>query len=322
MSFELETQFREMNALFAEADRIFLVSHENPDPDAVGSVLALSALFERQGKVVFSYLPTPPPSALRFLPGFQKISTKLPQDCGFDVAVCLDYGDFSRLRLSPQLAVPTFVTIDHHPKSTQQGNIMVIVPEYSSTCEILYWWLKWTGIPIDREIATCLLCGIIADTGGFLHSATSHRTFRAVSGLLLCNASLPKIVQGLSAPHHESSFVQLLGRILSNIRIDEKTELAYSWIGHDELSRCEIGNFSLQDIPSLIASASPVHLGALLIEEGQGFVRGSLRAESWSQCDVSLVARALGGGGHRYAAGFRYQGSLEEALQKIRKLIE
>jgi len=321
MSQELETQFRQINAILAEADSILLVSHENPDPDAVASLLALSITFKNQGKRVFPFLPTSPVSALGFLPGFQSISTTLPQDAAFDVALCLDYGDFFRLRLPSFFPVSAFITIDHHPFSTQKGNVMIVAPEYSSTCEIIYWWLRWTGIPINKDIATCLLCGIISDTGEFLHASTSSKTFLAVSNLLSCGASLPEVIRNLRAPHHDTSFLRVLGRVLSKIEIDQRTKLAYSWASLNELSSCESGNFYLQDIPSLIAAASPANMGIFLIEEGNGFIRASLRAEPWSVRDVGSVARAFGGGGHKCAAGFRYQGTIKEVLQKVLELI-
>lgn len=318
----LEDQFRQINAVLSNADSILLVSHENPDPDAVGSVLALSAVFEKQEKKVFSYLPTPPVDALNFLPGFHKISTMLTPDTSFDAAVCLDYGDFFRLRLPPQLAVSAFITVDHHPLSSQRGNIIVVAPEYSSTCEIIYWWLKGTGIPIEKDIATCLLCGIIADTGRFLHASTSPKTFRAIADLASHDVQLPEIFRNLQALHYDASFVKVLGRVLSKITIDEKSGIAYSWATLDETSRCDGGNFYLQDIPSIIAIASPIHLGAFFVEEGNGFVRGSLRAEHWGSHEVDSVARALGGGGHRYAAGFRYRGSIQQVLQKVLELVQ
>lgn len=319
---KLEEQFKQMNAILSEADCVLLASHENPDPDAVGSVLALALALGRQGKRVIPYLPTPPVSALGFLAGFQNIRTALTADDAFDAAICVDYGDFFRLRLPSTLAVPAMITIDHHPFSTQQGNVMVIAPEYSSACELIYWWFRWTGFPLDKAIATCLLCGIVSDTGGFLHTTTSQRTFRAVAELLACGTNLSEVFFHLRALGRDASSARALGRVLSKITIDEKTQLAYSWVAFHDLAQCESGNFYLQDIPSVIATASPAHLGAFFIEEGDGFVRGSLRAEPFSGRAVDFVARALGGGGHKYAAGFRYRGTREEVLKKVLELIE
>lgn len=319
MNLELKEKFLQANAILSEADNILLVSHENPDPDAVASILALTLVFSAQGKRVLPYLPTPPVGTLSFLKGFPRIQTMLPPDAVFDVALCLDYGDFFRLRFPSHFVIPAIITIDHHPFSTQQGDVVIVDPAYSSTCEILYWWLRETKFPLDKEIANCLLCGIIADTGGFLHISTSQNTFRATADLLSSGADIAEIFSRLTIACDISS-ARVLGRVFSKITVDEKTQLAYSWVTREELLQYESGNFYLQDIPSMIACSSPSYFGAFFIEEDDGYTRGSLRAESFSGRAVDFIARGLGGGGHRYAAGFRYQGSIQEALKKVLEL--
>ncbi len=175
MSNRISEQFQRVNELLKGAQNIFITSHESPDADAVGSILAMSFALDRQNFKNFIYLPDEAPQYLSFLPGFEKLKKEIPS-FDFDLLVCLDYGDFERLKLPQNFSEKKIITLDHHLASEQKGNIKIINPELSSTAEIIYLWLTESGLEIDKEIATCLLAGIISDTGGFKHVSTSPQT--------------------------------------------------------------------------------------------------------------------------------------------------
>ncbi len=321
MSPKLSEQFSKINRIFEDTYSVLLVSHENPDADAVGSLLAAKFFLEALGKECTMYLPTEPSKKFSFLRGLNEIVTSLDGGIFFDAVLALDYGDFTRLGLPGNIQFRYFISIDHHPYASQRGDVKLIAPEFSSTSEIVCWWLQWSEFSLDADAANCLLAGIIADSGIFTHASTSATTLKAAAHLISRGASLEIVLSNLRTMCDPGG-LQLMGKILFGTRIDERTGLAYSGIVFDDLAGRKADELYLEDVPTFISSASKRNLGLFLSEERPGLIRGSLRADPSSEVDVSSVAKALGGGGHKYAAGFKHQGSIEEALKKVLNLLE
>lgn len=320
----LELQFQKIDELLGNARKILIASHENPDADAVASTLALHNFFIMQNFDSLPYLSDFPPRNFSYLPRFFDIKTKI-ESFEPDILFCLDYGDFKRLKLPEGLLVDDFsnvITIDHHVESDQRGLVKILEPSFSSTSEIIYRWLKHKKVEINKGIATCLLTGIISDSGGFRHVSTTSETLGIVSELLLKGASLSKIVRQALTFDKPLNFSRAWGRVLSYLKLDERTKLAYSWISLEELGGLGVSLADFDGITNLISSASPISLGLFLVEYEKGKIKGSLRSEPYGGMDVVKIAKALGGGGHPYAAGFCQEGNIEEILKKVLKLIE
>ncbi|MBI2042439.1 MAG: bifunctional oligoribonuclease/PAP phosphatase NrnA [Candidatus Nealsonbacteria bacterium] len=313
-------KFQQIDALLANAKTICVASHENPDPDAVSSVLTLHNIFKRQNKKSIPYLPDSPSRGISYLPGFFEIQNEI-DSLQPDLIICLDYGDFKRLRLPDLADSCKIVTIDHHIESDQRGDVKVIEPHFSSTTEIIYHWLAHKKIPIDTEIATCLLTGIIADSGGFKHVSTSAQTLNIVSELLLTGVSLNKIVRQVLASDKSLRISKAWGEVLSRVELDQLTSMAYSWLSAHDFIRLGVRLVDFEGIANMISSASPKNFGLFLIEYEKGKVKGSLRAEPSGGMSVVKIAKELGGGGHPYAAGFKLEGDLESVLKKVIKLV-
>ncbi len=342
MDRDLFVEFERINEALKTAKKIFITAHENPDPDAVGSVLALKHIFEKQNKEVFCYLPTPPQVGLNFLSGFSDIKINLPssglQD--FDLFFCLDYGDFKRLRLPNNIDEQKIITIDHHLKGDQRGKIKIIEQGASSTAEIIYLWLKICGMPlfsndfsinfisfnyetrgINKDIATCLLAGIISDTGGFSHVTCSAQTLKIVSKLITAGAPLAKTTQQVFGLKNTQSLSKIWGEVLSRVKINEKAGMVYSWLYADDLEKYRVNMSDLEGISSLLSTISEARMSLFLVEIGDNMVQGSLRSEPHKGVAVSYLAEALGGGGHIYAAGFKQQGTIDDVLKKVLELV-
>lgn len=323
MTEKLSQQFQKMDELLGSAEKVLIASHQHPDPDAVASVLTFHYVFGNSNLSSLPYLPDRPPANLDFLPGFREIKTDVGSFVP-DLLICLDYGDFRRLRLPSHLILDEnrIITIDHHLESDQRGAVRVMEPGFSSTTEILYHWLNHRGIEIDRHLANCLLAGIFSDSGGFCHAATSADTLNIVAELLLKGVSLTEIAQrtlDFERPLHSS---QAWGQVLSRIQLDQKTGLAYSWLESEEFERfgCNLTDFD--GIANLISTSSAMNLGLFMVEYEKGKVKGSLRSEPRGERNVAEIVKSLGGGGHSYAAGFQQEGSVEEILKKVLNLIE
>ena len=324
MSNNLTEQFKQIDEILRGARRVLVASHENPDPDAVSSVLTIHNVLKNEGLESLPYLPTIAPKNLNYLPGFFEIQYQI-DNFEPDVLFALDYGDFKRLRLPSRISNKSqldIVTIDHHVESDQKGKIKILEPEFSSTSEIVYHWLKYKNIEINKDVALCLLSGIISDSGGFRHVSTSPETLRIVSGLLSLGISLNKITRQILAIDRPLNFSKAWGRVLSRTKLDEKTNLAYSWIDFEDIDKAKINLTDFDGITNLISTCSPVNLGLFLVEYTKGKIKGSLRSEPYRGRDVVKIAKVLGGGGHPYAAGFQQDGTIEETLKKVLNLIE
>jgi len=323
MDNSLNLPFQKIGELLKRVKRILIASHQNPDPDAVASVLALHYVFQKRNLETFPYLPNQPASNLSFLPGFFEIKTKIDS---FDpqALFCLDYGDFQRLRLPEHILQKqdcSLVTIDHHLAGDQRGEIKILEPAYSSTSEILYHWLKYENIEINKDLATLLLTGIFSDSGGFCHVSTSPQTLNIVSDLLLKGVSLNKIAKNTLDFQRPLNLSRAWGQVLARTQLDDKTGLAYSWITLEDLDKFQVGMVDFDGIANIIAAASFSNLGLFLVEYEKGKVKGSLRSEPSDGKNAAEIVKALGGGGHPYAAGFSQEGSIEETLKKVLNLI-
>jgi len=322
MSNNLNEQFKQIGELLKGAQKVLIASHENPDPDAVSSVLTLHNIFKKDGLESFPYLPNPAPKNLNYLPGFFEIKQEI-DDFEPDILFALDYGDFKRLKLPEHILNKqiNIVTIDHHAESDQRGQVKILEPEFSSTAEIVYHWLKYKNIEIDKDIAVCLLSGIISDSGGFRHVSTSSETLNIVSELLSLGVSLNKITRQTLTFDSPLNFSRAWGCALSRTKLDGKTNLAYSWVTQEDLSRYKVNLADFDGITNLISTSSPVNLGLFLVEYEKGKIKGSLRSEPYKGRDVVKIAKNLGGGGHPYASGFQQEGTIEETLKKVLNLI-
>jgi phosphoesterase RecJ-like protein len=320
MKNELSEKFNYIEGLLQGVQTVVIAAHENPDPDAVSSILSVHNFLKRRGIESIPYLPDPPQKSLSFLPGFFDIKNDVSQ-FDPDLLIGLDYGDFKRLRIPEGIFSCPMITIDHHIESDQRGEIIIIEPEYSSTAEIIYHWFNEKNVDIDKDLACCLLTGIISDSGGFRHVSTSHRTLKAVSSLLLKGVSLNKIIQRVLLSDKPMEISKAWGDVLSKVRVDLNTKLAYSCLNYDEFSKMNVQFVDFEGVTNLIASGSSVSTGLFLIEYEKGKIKGSLRSEPNGGRNVVQIAKAMGGGGHLYAAGFKTNGTLDETLKKVLRLI-
>lgn len=324
MQDKLDEQFKQIDEILRGAHKVLIAAHENPDPDAVSSVLTIHNVLKSQSLESLPYFPNQAPKSLNYLPRFFEIKYDIG-DFNPDVLIALDYGDFKRLRLpsnitdKPQLDI---ITIDHHVVSDQRGGVKIVEPDFSSTSEIVYRWLKHRNIAIDKDIALCLLSGIISDSGGFRHVSTSSETLNIVAELLSKGVSLNKITRQTLTLDNPLNFSKAWGQALSRVKLDEKTNLAYSWFAFDDLNKYKLNLTDFDGITNLISTSSPINLGLFLMEYESGKIKGSLRSEPYGGRDVVKIAKALGGGGHPYAAGFQQEGAIEETLKKVLNLIE
>ena len=232
----------------------------------------------------------------------------------FDLIVVLDCGCLARTRLADEISNRNknqfVIEFDHHPKVDEYSDLEIRT-EKSSTAEILYYFFHFNGLPFNKDIANCLLTGILTDTGNLLFGAVTPETIRISSTMLLAGATFPKITKR-TLQNKSLAAMKAWGRILDNLKLNKKYNIAYSILTFAEIEELkkEFGNENLLDAATdILNNIDEVKAVIFLREEIKGQIRGSLRTKD-SRVDVARLATFLGGGGHPRAAAFRLNGSI------------
>lgn len=312
-------KFSELAQVFNERQRFLLISPEGPDGDSLGSILALKRSLELQGKTAVAFSPEPAPAHLRFLTGSAGLVTD-PDTVAvdyFDAVVICDCGDVKRTRLADKLIArnnnkTVFVNIDHHPTNTKyQGvevcDVSVISHEVASTTEIIFHFMSEARWNMDKEIATCLLTGILTDTGSFQNLATTASSLEVAAHLCSFGANIMRIGDR-TIKNKSLGILRLWGRALSRLALDPETGVVTTAITQNDVAECgtdEEGAGGIANFLNNLDGAKAI----LVLREDDGNVKGSFRTTQ-DGVDVAEMAKAYGGGGHAKAAGFTVPGRL------------
>lgn len=300
------------------ANNILLTTHENPDGDALSSICLMIEIIESLNKPYSAYCFNQPPRQFDFLPSVEKIisdKTKLNFP-DFDLIIVLDCGCSDRTKISDEIKNrgknQIVVEIDHHPKIEDYADMELRDPGASSTAEILYKFLKANKIKISKNIANCVLTGILTDTANFLYPSTSQETIQISSEMLSKGAKLPQIMEN-TLRNKSLNSMKIWGKAMSRLKINSKYNFAFTVLTLDDVNdNGETANEEeLEGIAGFISNLHNVNGVMLLREQPDGIIKGSLRT-SQADVDVSLLAQALGGGGHAKASGFKIEGRLEK----------
>lgn len=301
--------------LLKKSKTILLVSHQKPDSDTIGSMLALNLVLEKLGKKTICACQDPIPSRFNFLPKADSIfllKDILDKIKEIDLIVTLDCGDLKLTGLDQSLFRPgvSLINIDHHHDSSLFGKINIIKSNASSTSEIIYDFLTKQNLPIDKHIATCLLTGIFGDTDSFKNSNTTSKTLTITSNLLALGANLKQVTK-YTFQDKSLSVLRLWGKILSRIRKHKDLNIVTAIVTQDDLKESKTSYEDLEGISNFLNSIPDVRASIIMSEKGNGEIKGSLRTLQ-KDVDVSKLARILGGGGHKKAAGFTIKGKFKK----------
>jgi phosphoesterase RecJ-like protein len=305
-------------------DRFLVTTHENPDGDALGSLLAMKLALDALGKDSVMYLAgeAPLPGEYDWMP-LEDLRRRLPEDAGERVLLALDCANESRLGPDPEVLVsaPLVVNVDHHHDNSRFGGVNLVVPDASSTSEIVRDLLRELGVELTPEIAEALYIALVTDTGRFQYANTTPKALRLAAELVDAGADVHKIFQGV----YESvqfAKLKLLARALERAQIYEGGRLVVSYLLRDDFREVGAAEPYSEGIIDYLRAVEGADMAALIREPprtGAPARRVSLRASS-DEIDVSAIARRLGdGGGHRQAAGFSSDASIEQITDSLRR---
>ncbi|HPQ69641.1 MAG TPA: bifunctional oligoribonuclease/PAP phosphatase NrnA [bacterium] len=293
-----------------------VVTHENPDGDAIGSALAMTLALRGRGKQVTTCDVHGCPQYLRWLAGATEIVSEATL-ADYDVVVVIDCGEAARMgKLVEQLSGhPCVINIDHHGTNDGFGHANIVLPKASSSCEILFALFGRWGVTITPDIATNLYVGLYTDTNMFKNMNSTPEAYRACGDLVAAGADFHTAAKRIYIDT-SAARLRLLARVLSTLRLDGDGRVAGMICTGEDLNELGLTPDALEtfvEYPRAIVGVEAAYLLRELKEKGQ--VKGSLR--SANNADVAVVAQQFTGGGHTRAAGFRATGTLAEVRERL-----
>ena len=302
-------------------DRFLLVTHENPDGDALGSILALKLALDQLGKdsVMYLYGDAPLPVEYAFMP-LDELRRRLPDDWRERVLIAVDCANETRIGPEPEPldGAPLVLDIDHHHDNTRFGQLNLIVPNASSTGEVLRDVFAELGVELTPEIAEALYIALVTDTGRFQYSNTTAKALRLAAELVEAGADVHAIFRRVYETVQFAK-LKLLARALERAQIYDGGRLVVSYLLRNDFTDIGAAEAYSEGIIDYLRAVEGADMAALIREPRDGPARRiSLRASN-DELDVSAIARKSGGGGHRQAAGFSSDDSIEEITEFIKR---
>jgi phosphoesterase RecJ-like protein len=322
----MQTQRTDLEAV-ADAirshDRFLVTTHENPDGDALGSILAAKLALEQLGKDAVLYLSgtIPLPHEYAFMP-LDRLTREVPADAAERVVLALDCANERRLGPDPGLLenAPLVLDVDHHHDNSRFGAVNLVVPDASSTGEILYDVFRELDVTLTPEIAEALYIALVTDTGRFQYTNTTPKALRLAAELVEAGANVHQVFQDV---YENVAFakIKLLARALERARVYEGGRVIVSDLERADFAAAGAEEPFAEGIIDYLRAVEGAEIVALIREPPT--VNGPTRRVSLRTraegVDVSAIARKSGGGGHRQAAGFSSESSTDEIVDFIRR---
>ncbi|MFC7679560.1 bifunctional oligoribonuclease/PAP phosphatase NrnA [Paenibacillus sp. GCM10028914] len=313
-----EQELQQAKKFLLEHDDYLIVSHVQPDGDAVSSTLAVGWLLSRLGKKFTMINEGVIPKRMNSLWHADELinmSEQLPQR-SFSRVICVDCADFERVGRTKELFTEDamIVNIDHHPTNNRYGALNVVLPDAAATAEILFDLLSLFDVEWDVEVATAIYTGLLTDTGGFRYSNTTPKVMSIASKLLSYGVNGPEIAESLL---EEMTLPQLnvLVKALNTLTISPDGKIAWVHVTPQHMLDTGAINEDLEGIVNYPRNIQGVEVGILFKQVNTGAVKVSLR--SAGKVDVAALAQSFGGGGHVRAAGCRIEGDLEDIIIQV-----
>ena len=295
------------------ADRIALVSHRDPDPDTIGSAIALGLALERMGKRVSWHCADPVPDGILFLASADRYE-RTPPPADVDLVVCLDFGEPARAKFDLPVG-PKIADIDHHATNTAFADTNFVDVTSAATGEMVGRLVDALGTGWTPDMATAALVAIMTDTGSFQFPNTDKRALERAAMLREAGADLQSITYNIFR-NKRFEALKLWGFAFSRLMREQDGLLVWSWIKHDDLAKAEASEEDLSGLVEQIARSKGMRV-ALLFSGTKDAVKVSCRTSaSTPSVDAAALMLGFGGGGHVRAAGALIAGLEHPAIRQ------
>jgi phosphoesterase RecJ-like protein len=278
-----------------ESDNIVLISHVNPDGDALGSSLSMYNILKNEGKNVSVCNVTDLATYLDFLPNFNKVKKELPKT--IDLMISFDCGSFDRLGIDRRDYF--LINIDHHVSNTNYGDLNLI-EDAASTSQVVFNILEANNIKIDKDSAICIYTALVTDTGNFQYESVNAEVFRVASELVKCGVS-PEFVSKMLYERDRLSRLRFLAKALDTLELFVEGQVGIVEVTNELMQITGAIKDDTDGLVNMVRKLKTVEVAVMLREEENGDIKISLRSKNY--VDVSKIAIKYGGGGHIRASG-------------------
>lgn len=313
-------KFQEAKNLIHKSENIFIASHINPDGDNIGSILALGLGLNKSSKNINILKTDKIPKDFYFLPGIDLIKEYKDNIKSDDLFIVMDSSDEDRLgELKGLLEItPNIINIDHHVSNTNFGKINIVDTKAAATGEIVFNFLKYMDIELDKDIATNLYTAISTDSGSFKYESVTSETHTIAAKLLELGIDHSAININLYEKMSIERF-KLNNKLLSNVKFYNNGKIAIAKATEKILEETGTTMEDTDSIVSILRQIDTVEVAGLLKEFASQEIKVSLRSKEY--VDVSSICDTFGGGGHIRAAGCKIEKDIDMAEDVLIKEI-
>ena len=311
--------------LLEKADEVALVCHVGPDGDALGSMLALGLALRARGATVHASWGSEPfevPAAYAGLPGLDLLVPAAQLPAAPDLLVTFDTGSTDRLGVLADRvpAAREVLVVDHHVTNTRFGTVNLVDTTAAATAAVVVELLDRLGLELTADIAACVYTGLVTDTGSFKYAATTPSVHELAARLLATGIRHDLISRDIWDTA-SFGYVKLLGLVCARavLEADEVGGLGLVWtaIGADDLHRYDLALSDVEGVIDVVRTAREAEVAVVVKTDPEdGWLKVSTRSKG--RVDVGAVCVALGGGGHRFAAGYTSYEPLSATMQRLR----
>ena len=299
-----------------KAEKIVILTHESPDGDAVGSSLAMKLIVEKLEKTADVIIPEYS-RLFNFLPSAEEIMTD-SKIKNYDLAISVDCATLKRMAKKEYFEnAKSTIVIDHHGSNTMYGDLNYVNPASPACCEVLAGMLKYYEIDITKDIGTCLMTGIITDTGGFRHVGITPETFEFTADLIRLGVDVPDIYKRTLNTKTRANF-ELSKKVMDRMEILEDGKVTFTYMNKKDEEEVGAEPGDHEGLVEIGRDIEGIEVSIFIRQkENEDAYKISMR--SGNKVNVSDICFLFGGGGHPRAAGALIQGNVEQVKEKLMK---
>ena len=310
--------FEQAKKLINDSSTIYVVGHIGPDGDSIGSAFGMCLALRKMGKksnvIMQNYS-----DSFSFLPGINE-AVKTVEEDSYDLLICVDSSDEKRLDISLEdfNKAKKKLMIDHHKQVRSYGDVNCIDTELPAASEIVYNFLNYLSVDIDKTIGMYIYTGLMTDTGSFNYSSTKSSTLRAVANLVEIGVDFSYICDRLNHTLKEAK-LRLIAKTIENMEVYFEGKFRYSYIPYSEIYKLGLDEEDAEGMTNYLRLPEGTEVAVYVRGKSDGTNKVSMR--SGGKVDVSQIAIQFGGGGHVRAAGYTMKEDIEKEKQELINII-
>ena len=299
-----------------DAKTIMIATHENPDGDGIGSIVALGEGLKQLGKKVTLYSKDPVPKMYHYLPKYKLIKHTLPKKAQYDLTFLVDLGELERVgtEFVNHPGRQLTISLDHHAKGVHNADFNYCLPKLASSGEVIFRVLKALKIKLNKVMATGIYTAIVTDTGSFKYSNTTSETFQDAAELVSHGVNVWDVAMHCFETSSLSR-MELLKKVISRMEVHKNKKIAWIVLRQADYKKTGALPEEAEGFINYPRSIEGVEVAIAFKEIGRNQYKISLRSKTYA--DVAAVAMSFDGGGHIRAAGCKMTGSLQDVQKRL-----